>query len=177
MRSMFYVVLIAGVGLASMAVMMVKDYISGYQAALAEARAERGEMIQTVDVIVAKEALQYGNVLEPNTVETVRWPAASLPEGVFHDTETLFPDNNERPRFVLRTMEAGEAILSVKVTAPGEGPGLISRISKGMRAFALRVDVSSGVSGFLRPGDRVDIYWTGLPPGGRRGGGYPTRPR
>jgi pilus assembly protein CpaB len=30
-----------------------------------------------------------------------------------------------------------------------------------MRAFALRVDVASGVSGFLRPGDRVDVYWTG----------------
>jgi pilus assembly protein CpaB len=30
-----------------------------------------------------------------------------------------------------------------------------------MRAFAIRVDVSSGVSGFLRPGDRVDVYWTG----------------
>jgi pilus assembly protein CpaB len=30
-----------------------------------------------------------------------------------------------------------------------------------MRAFAINVDVSSGVSGFLRPGDRVDVYWTG----------------
>ena len=26
---------------------------------------------------------------------------------------------------------------------------------------AVRVDVSSGVSGFLRPGDRVDVYWSG----------------
>jgi pilus assembly protein CpaB len=30
-----------------------------------------------------------------------------------------------------------------------------------MRAFAIRVDVASGVSGFLKPGDRVDVYWTG----------------
>ena len=30
-----------------------------------------------------------------------------------------------------------------------------------MRAFAIKTDVTSGVSGFLRPGDRVDIYWTG----------------
>ena len=36
-----------------------------------------------------------------------------------------------------------------------------SRLSKGMRAFAIRVDVATGVSGFLRPGDRVDIYWSG----------------
>ena len=37
-----------------------------------------------------------------------------------------------------------------------------SRLGKGMRAFAIRTDVSSGVSGFLRPGDRVDVYWTGM---------------
>jgi pilus assembly protein CpaB len=30
-----------------------------------------------------------------------------------------------------------------------------------MRAFAIEVDAKSGVSGFLRPGDRVDVYWTG----------------
>jgi pilus assembly protein CpaB len=30
-----------------------------------------------------------------------------------------------------------------------------------MRAFAISVDVASGVSGFLRPGDRVDVYWSG----------------
>jgi pilus assembly protein CpaB len=30
-----------------------------------------------------------------------------------------------------------------------------------MRAYAIKVDVSSGVSGFLRPGDQVDVYWTG----------------
>ena len=30
-----------------------------------------------------------------------------------------------------------------------------------MRAFAVKVDLTSGVSGFLRPGDHVDIYWTG----------------
>jgi pilus assembly protein CpaB len=35
-----------------------------------------------------------------------------------------------------------------------------------MRALAIRVDVTSGVSGFLRPGDRVDVYWTGRSPNG-----------
>ena len=39
--------------------------------------------------------------------------------------------------------------------------GVSSRLSAGMRAFAIRTDVTSGVSGFLRPGDRVDVYWTG----------------
>lgn len=58
-------------------------------------------------------------------------------------------------------MEIGEPILQVKITKPGEDVGLTTRLEKGSRAFAIRVDVASGVSGFLRPGDRVDVYWTG----------------
>ncbi len=72
----------------------------------------------------------------------------------------LFPDTGEE-RYVLRTIEKGEAVLASKVTDPGQDAGIISRLGRGMRAFAIKVDVTSGVSGFLRPGDRVDVYWTG----------------
>ena len=58
-------------------------------------------------------------------------------------------------------MEANEPLLAVKLTEPGQDAGITSRLARGMRAFAINVDVSSGVSGFLRPGDRVDVYWTG----------------
>jgi pilus assembly protein CpaB len=34
-------------------------------------------------------------------------------------------------------------------------------LSPGMRAFTIRVDQNSGISGSLRPSDTVDIYWTG----------------
>jgi Flp pilus assembly protein CpaB len=64
-------------------------------------------------------------------------------------------------------MEADEPVLISKVTAPGEDAGVASRLEAGMRALALQVDVTSGVSGFLRPGDRVDVYWTGAGRGGR----------
>ena len=65
-------------------------------------------------------------------------------------------------------MEKDEAIMAIKVTAPGEDAGLTSRLERGMRAFTIKVDVSSGVSGFLRPGDRVDVYWTGRVDLGRK---------
>jgi pilus assembly protein CpaB len=58
-------------------------------------------------------------------------------------------------------MEPNEPILAIKVTAPGEIGGITALLARGMRAFTIEVDVSSGVSGFLNAGDRVDIYWTG----------------
>jgi pilus assembly protein CpaB len=65
-------------------------------------------------------------------------------------------------------MEPDEAILATKVTEPGESAGVASRLSPGMRAFTIQTDVTSGVSGFLRPGDRVDVYWTGNVPNSGR---------
>lgn len=47
------------------------------------------------------------------------------------------------------------------MSEPGQDVGLTARLTKGMRAFAIKVDVASGVSGFLQPGDVVDVYWTG----------------
>jgi Flp pilus assembly protein CpaB len=80
--------------------------------------------------------------------------------------DELFPKGEDVLRSVLRTIDKDEALLAGKVTAPGEDAGVGARLAAGMRAFAVRVDVTSGVSGFLRPGDRVDFYWTGSPPGG-----------
>lgn len=165
MRLMFGLVLLVGVGLAGGAVMMAKNYINAYQMELAKERAAREAIVPTVEVLVSKEPLRYGETLQPESVRVVRWPENAIPAGTFRTMEDLFPSNNAEPRFVLRRMEKDEAIMAVKVTAPGEDAGLISRLEKGMRAFAIRTDVASGVSGFLRPGDRVDVYWTGRLPG------------
>ena len=67
-------------------------------------------------------------------------------------------------------MEPNEPLMAVKLTAPGEDAGITSQLTRGMRAFTIQVNVTTGVAGFLRPTDRVDIYWTG-----RTGSGEITR--
>lgn len=161
MRLVFGLVLILGVGLAGFAVYMAKNYIQSYQAQLELERQNNGPAFETVEVYVAKEKLEYGKRLLMEHVELVAYPVDSLPEGTFSTEEDLFPEGEDEPRTILRVMEPKEAILEVKVTGPGEDAGITSQLERGMRAFAIEVDVSSGVSGFLRPGDRVDVYWSG----------------
>lgn len=159
MRAVFGLVLVVGLGLAGFAVMMVKDFLA-QQAMMAEAQAAP-QTLPTKMVFVAKKQLKYGDEIGRADVRAVEWPEAALPTGVFFEEAALFPEGDTRPRYVLRAMEPNEAIMDVKITKPGEDAGLTSRLAKGMRAFAIKVDVASGVSGFLRPGDRVDVYWTG----------------
>lgn len=77
-------------------------------------------------------------------------------------TGPLFPENDDKPRFVMRGMEPNEIILASRVTEPGQMAGLVGKLEPGMRAFQIKVDTASGVAGFIQPDDRIDIYWTGV---------------
>lgn len=165
MRLVFGLVLVVGLGLAGFAVYMAKNYIGAFQNELARERATNAKAIKTVGVWVAKRSVKYGEKLTLEDIELIGWPKKYLPEGVFTQEEPVFAEGVVQPRYVLRAMEKWEPVLALKVTEPGVDAGLTSRLEKGMRAFAIKVDVASGVSGFLRPGDKVDVYWTGRAPG------------
>ncbi|WP_420586441.1 Flp pilus assembly protein CpaB [Ruegeria sp.] len=177
MRAVFGLVLIVGVALAGGAVYMARDYISQYQAQLARERQATQDAlanvksVATIGVIVSNRSMKYGERLTQEDIRVVNWPEDAIPEGSFVDMAVLFPEDAKGDRFVLRAMEKDEALMAVKVTEPGESAGLTSQIEKGKRAFAISVDVASGVSGFLRPGDSIDVYWTGTVSRGLEGGG------
>jgi len=82
--------------------------------------------------------------------------------------EDLFPEGEDVVRSVLLPIGPNEALTMTKVTNPGETAGIAQRLRPGLRAFTIKVDVSTGVSGFLRPGHSVDIYWTGVVGGASR---------
>ena len=73
MRMVFGLVLIVGLGLAGFAVYMAKNYIQGYQAELANERAQRKPAIETVEVYVADKPLKYGEVLREDSVRIVSY--------------------------------------------------------------------------------------------------------
>lgn len=161
MRAVFGLVLIVGVGLAGFAVYMAKGYFQQQQTALDQQRAAAAQIVPTIEVYAVTRSIAYGEQLTKDDVEVIRYVEAALPEGVFRTEQELFPEGEEELRVVTRQMDPKEPVLATKVSAPGEIVGITALLSRGMRAFTIRVDATSGVSGFLRPGDRVDVYWTG----------------
>lgn len=170
MRLIFGAILVVGVGLAFFAANLVQGHLAQQEVALQQTRQAAMERLVAVEVIAIKESIAYGEELTPDKVGKIRYAEDFLPEGVFRTMEELFPEGETVARKVLRPMEPMEPILAIKVTEPGASGGLVTRLDKGMRAFAIRTDVSSGVSGFLHPGDRVDVYWTGRAPGAKATG-------
>jgi len=161
MRAVFGLVLIIGMGLAGFAIYMVQGYFQQQNAALAAQRAAMSAIVPTVDVVAVTRVMTHGEQITPDDIAVIKYAEPYLPEGVFMSPEELFSEGADELRVVIRQLEANEPILATKVTEPGEVAGISALLERGMRAFAIKVDVSSGVSGFLSPGDRVDIYWTG----------------
>ncbi|MXU65338.1 Flp pilus assembly protein CpaB [Oceanomicrobium pacificus] len=161
MRGIFILVLLAGLGLAGFAVYMVMQQFEDYEIRMAALQANATPAIELTTVVVAEKPLPFGKALDREDAVEIEWPAEYVPEGAFTSLDDLFGPEGTDPRAILRQMERHEPILISKVTKFGQDAGLRARLSKGMRAFTLRVDVATGVSGFIQPGDRIDIYWTG----------------
>jgi pilus assembly protein CpaB len=161
MRGVFGLVLAAGVVLAGGAVYVAQGYIAQTEAQLAAEQQARALTGPLVEVFVVNKAKKYGEPLLKEDIQQVWMQEQYLPETIYRTEEEIFPPNEEKPRFILRSMEAFEPLLAIKVTEPGQPAGLTGQLNAGMRAFAINVDVTSGVSGFLQPGDNVDVWWTG----------------
>jgi len=166
MRALFGLVLLLGVGLAGFAVYMVQGYVSDQDAVLARERVKAAEIVPTTKLYAPVRTIAYGEAITEADIALIDYAIAYLPEGAFKSLEEMFPEGTNTRRVVLRQMEKNEPILASKVTAPGQEAGLTTLLARGMRAFTIKVDVASGVSGFLRPSDLVDVYWSGSVQGG-----------
>lgn len=161
MRIVFAFVLLIGVGLAGSAAYLAMQKFNEYELRIAEQNRNKGPQIDLVEVAVASEALIFGTFLSAEDVRMAPWPKDAVPEGAFTSLESILGPEGGEPRAIIRVLVKDEPILASKVTLFGQDAGVRSRLAPGMRAFTIKVDVTSGVSGFLQPNDKVDIYWTG----------------
>ncbi|MEM9714912.1 MAG: Flp pilus assembly protein CpaB, partial [Pseudomonadota bacterium] len=159
MRLGFIVILLAGIGIAGLSGYLVVQQINALENQVAVARSEAAKVVPTKEVYIATKEIPYGTPITIDLVKKFTWPAQVLPEGYFENEEDLFGSDSSEQRIAVRAMQENDLILASKVTGKGEDAGIVSRLGVGLRAFVLKVDVASGA--FLRPGDLVDIYWTG----------------
>ena len=165
MRLVFLLVLIIGIGTAGYAVMLISGQFTEKDAEIAqlnnELRQTRDKVVETTPVVATAAALDFAHPLVAEDLKIINWPTADLPEHIFNTIEEVIGDPESDVRYVKRKLDAGEPLLRDKITNFGEDIGITTLLDPGSRAFAIRVDVASGVSGFIQPGDEVDIYWTG----------------
>lgn len=110
-----------------------------------------------VEVIVASKDLQNGTILDVSHLATAMVPEKFVqPYAVRNPAEVI-------GRIAVAPIAEGEQVLATKVRPADEAPSgttLSSLMPKGRRAVTITVDAMTGVGGFVRPGDMVDVLWT-----------------
>jgi pilus assembly protein CpaB len=100
-------------------------------------------------VVVAAQDLTFGTTLKPEQLKVAMFPKESIPLGSYAVPESLVGQNTKV--FMLTNEPVLESKLSTK------GGGLSLTIPMNMRASSIKVDKVTGVSGFVLPGDKVDV--------------------
>jgi pilus assembly protein CpaB len=120
-------------------------------------------------VLVAKKALPAGTIIDADSFTLQPWPKELMQSAYYVEGQ---PDGD--PKKLLGTVvrypiTAGQPVTRGSLVGPGDRGFLAAALGPGMRAITVPVNVSSGVAGFVFPGDHVDLVLTEQVQGGGEG--------
>lgn len=106
-------------------------------------------------VLVAQRALPTGTIITADAVSFQDWPKELVQDAYFLDGQA---DMTKLLGTVVRfPVTAGQPLTQGALVAPGDRGFLAAALGPGMRAMTIPVSDTSGVGGFVFPGDRVDL--------------------
>ena len=152
MRRQTLIALGVAVILGLIAVFLANSYLTGRERQLASSPEGM------VRVAVAALPLGYGTDLTPDKVKFVNYPQASLPPGTYKTMAELLPEGKRR--VVLRPVQVNQPLLAADLSGEGQNASIAALLPDGMRAATVRINDVSGVAGFVKPNDTVDVLIT-----------------
>ena len=111
-------------------------------------------------VLVAKKALPVGTIIDAESLAYQPWPK-ELVQGAYYVEGT--PEANPQALFgtvVRYAITAGQPVTRGSLVGPKDRGFLAAALGPGMRAVTVPVNASTGVAGFVFPGDHVDLMLT-----------------
>jgi pilus assembly protein CpaB len=106
-----------------------------------------GEAPRTSGILVTAKDISPMTKLTAELIRVEQWPVDRIPLGSLTDTKEI------EGKYAKQRLYTGEPIIEAKLSARGKD--LV--VPTGFRIFDLKVDDSNGGSGYIGPGDRVDV--------------------
>jgi pilus assembly protein CpaB len=120
-------------------------------------------------VLVAKKALQVGTIIDADSFAYQPWPK-ELMQSAYYVEGSADGDPGKLMGTVVRyQITAGQPVTRGSLVGPQDRGFLAAALTAGMRAVTVPVNASTGVAGFVFPGDHVDIVLTQVVSGGGDG--------
>jgi pilus assembly protein CpaB len=157
MRARTLILLTVALLLAGGTTIMARVWLASQRAAPAEA-SPLAVTTPSKSVLIARVPIQRGQLLKPEDLAWEQWPEGGIDKSyVLLGSKT--PD--AYAGWVARLpITAGEPLTEAKIVSPGNRGFLAAALRPGMRAVSVPVTKTSGISGFVFPGDQVDLLIT-----------------
>ena len=111
-------------------------------------------------VLVARKPLPVGSMIDADSLTYQAWPK-ELVQGAYYTQGGIDGDPLKMVGMVVRNpVTAGQPITRGTLVGPNDRGFLAAALGPGMRAVTVSVSATSGVAGFVFPGDRVDMMLT-----------------
>lgn len=156
MRARTLILFVIALTLAGGTALLVRSFLA--QKTDAEAEALARPAAPQKFVLVARGAITRGQILKPQDFSWQVWPEGGIDKNYIQTgtrTAESFAGWVARDPFA-----AGEPISDAKIVSPGSRGFLAAVLRPGMRAISVPVTATSGISGFVFPGDQVDLLIT-----------------
>lgn len=110
-----------------------------------------------VEVLVAREPVPVGTVIEESMIDRQPWPQHLVLENFI----VSGAKNSDIVGKVARApFQAREPFTTDKIANPNDPSFLAATLPTGMRAVTIATDAVSGVAGYVFPGDRINVLFT-----------------
>lgn len=161
--------LVVAIVVASGTAIYVKSWLEAERSAIAASKQQPVQVVETaaVEVLVVKADMPAGTFIKPEHLEWRAWPEEGVIEthikrepGDRPAEDATDPIEKLSGAVVRQGMLAGEPVTNARVVHPGERGFLAAVLEPGFRAVSVPVDATSGIAGFIFPGDWVDIVLT-----------------
>ena len=111
-------------------------------------------------VLVARKALPVGTIIDAESLTFQAWPK-ELVQNVYYTEGAPEADVQKLLGTVVRNpITAGQPLTKGSLVGPNDRGFLAAALGPGMRAITVPVSNTTGVAGFIFPGDRVDMMLT-----------------
>lgn len=119
-------------------------------------------------VLVAKKALPVGTIIDADSFTYQPWPKELMQTAYYVEGDGATPQSL-LGTVVRYAITAGQPVTRGSLVGPQDRGFLAAALGPGMRAVTVPVNASTGVAGFVFPGDHVDIVLTQSVEGGGDG--------
>ena len=157
--------LVGALVIAVITAVMAKNMFAGAGAPTAEA----AQVPTGPKILVARKALPVGTIIDQESLTFQAWPK-ELVQNAYYTEGAPESDMTKLLGTVVRNpITAGQPVTQGSLVGPNDRGFLAAARGPGMRAVTVPVSTTSGVAGFVFPGDRVDVILTQEVTGGGDG--------